>query len=118
MKLKFKTQADQTAAVQAVVDCFKGQMPHHGGIRHRLDPGTQKAAPAGPQASPAPRAGSEAAADNEAAFLNADFTLPETALLDNIHAVRRRQNLPLSDAPVKTKVAKANLDLAPVLWSS
>lgn len=25
MKLKFKTQAYQTAAVQAVVDCFKGQ---------------------------------------------------------------------------------------------
>jgi type III restriction enzyme len=24
MKLKFKTQAYQTAAVQAVVDCFKG----------------------------------------------------------------------------------------------
>jgi len=26
MKLKFKTQAYQTAAVQAVVDCFKGQL--------------------------------------------------------------------------------------------
>lgn len=25
MKLKFKTQAYQTAAVEAVVDCFKGQ---------------------------------------------------------------------------------------------
>lgn len=25
MKLKFKTQAYQTAAVQAEVDCFKGQ---------------------------------------------------------------------------------------------
>jgi len=25
MKLKFKTQAFQTAAVQAVVDCFDGQ---------------------------------------------------------------------------------------------
>ncbi len=39
MKLKFKTQAYQTAAVQAVVDCFKGQTPHHGGIRYRQDPG-------------------------------------------------------------------------------
>jgi len=27
MKLKFKVQAYQTAAVQAVVDCFKGQPP-------------------------------------------------------------------------------------------
>lgn len=111
MKLKFKTQAYQTAAVQAVVDCFKGQVPHHGGIRYRLDPGTQKAAPASPQASLALEAGSEAAADNEAAFRNADFTLPETALLDNIHAVQRGQNLPLSDALVKTKVAKVNLDI-------
>lgn len=27
MKLKFKTQAYQTSAVQAVVGCFKGQPP-------------------------------------------------------------------------------------------
>jgi type III restriction enzyme len=111
MKLKFKTQAYQTAAVQAVVDCFKGQVPHHGGIRYRLDPGTQKAAPVSPQASLALEEGSEAAEDNEAAFRNADFTLPETALLDNIHAVQRGQNLPLSDALVKTKGAKVNLDI-------
>ena len=38
MKLKFKTQAYQTAAVQAVVDCFKGQVPQQGGVRYRLDP--------------------------------------------------------------------------------
>jgi type III restriction enzyme len=111
MKLKFKTQAYQTAAVQAVVDCFKGQVPHNGGIRYRLDPGIQKAAPASPQACLALEAGSEAAADNESAFRNADFTLSETALLDNIHAVQRGQNLPLSDALVKTKVAKVNLDI-------
>lgn len=42
MKLKFKTQAYQTAAVQAVMDCFKGQPPHHGGIRYRLNPGASK----------------------------------------------------------------------------
>ncbi|MEX0618626.1 MAG: hypothetical protein WDZ76_01490 [Pseudohongiellaceae bacterium] len=29
MKLKFKTQAYQTAAVQAVVDCFEGQVAAH-----------------------------------------------------------------------------------------
>lgn len=27
MKLKFKTQAYQTAVVQAVVNCFTGQLP-------------------------------------------------------------------------------------------
>lgn len=112
MKLKFKTQAYQTAAVQAVVDCFKGQVPHHGGIRYRLDPGSQKAAPASPQAALALEAASpEAAAEREAAFRNADFTLPETALLDNIRAVQQGQNLPVSDALVKTQVAKVNLDI-------
>lgn len=112
MKLKFKTQAYQTAAVQAVLDCFKGQVPQQGGIRYRLDPGSQKSAPEIPQVSLALEAASpEAAADKEAAFRNADLTLSETALLDNIHAVQRGQNLPLSDALVKTKVAKVNLDI-------
>jgi type III restriction enzyme len=111
MKLKFKTQAYQTAAVQAVVDCFKGQVPHHGGIRYRLDPGTRKAAPASPQGALALEAAPDAAAEQEAAFRNADLTLSELALLDNIHAVQRGQNLPLSDALVKTKVAKVNLDI-------
>lgn len=112
MKLKFKTQAYQTAAVQAVVDCVKGQVPHHGGIRYRLDPGSQKAAPESPQAALALDAASpEAAAEKEAAFRNADFTLAETTLLDNIQAVQRGQNLPMSDSLVKSKVAKVNLDI-------
>lgn len=112
MKLKFKTQAYQTAAVQAVVDCFKGQVPHHGGVRYRLDPGSQKTAPASPQAALALEAASpEAAAEREAAFRNADFTLSETVLLDNIRSVQHGQNLPVSEALVKTKVAKVNLDI-------
>ena len=111
MKLKFKTQAYQTAAVQAVVDCFKGQAPQHGGIRYRLDPGIRKAAPASPQAALALEAAPEAAAEQEAAFRNADLTLSELTLLDNIHAVQRAQNLPLSDALVKTRVANVNLDI-------
>ncbi|HCF1011790.1 TPA: DEAD/DEAH box helicase family protein [Pseudomonas aeruginosa] len=111
MKLKFKTQAYQTAAVQAVVDCFKGQVPHHGGIRYRLDPGTRKAAPAHPQGALALEAASDAAAEQEAAFRNADLTLSESTLLGNIHAVQGGQNLPLSDTLVKTKVAKVNLDI-------
>ena len=40
MKLKFKIQAYQTAAVQAVVDCFKGQPPSSSdAISYRIDPG-------------------------------------------------------------------------------
>ncbi len=112
MKLKFKTQAYQTAAVQAVIDCFKGQVPHHGGVRYRLDPGSQKAALAGPQGALALEAAThEAAAEKEAAFRNADFNLSDTALLENIRAVQQGQNLPISDALVKTKVAKVNLDV-------
>ncbi len=112
MKLKFKMQAYQTAAVQAVVDCFKGQVPHHGGVRYRLDPGSQNAAPASPQAALAlDTASLEAVAEKEAAFRNADITLSEAALLDNIRAVQQGQNLPVSDALVKTKVAKVNLDI-------
>jgi type III restriction enzyme len=49
MKLKFKTQAFQTVAVQAVVECFKEQVPHQGGIRYRPDLGSQEAEPASPQ---------------------------------------------------------------------
>ncbi len=42
MKLKFKTQAYQTAAVQAVVDCFKGQAPATlAAQKYKLDPGTR-----------------------------------------------------------------------------
>jgi len=109
MKLKFKTQPYQTAAVQAVVDCFKGQTPQHGGVRYRLDPGVKKAAPVSPQSAFDLEA--EAVANQEAAFRNADVTLSEGALLDNIQQVQRLQNLPVSSELVKTKVSKVNLDI-------
>ena len=41
MKLKFKVQAYQTSAVEAVVDCFTGQ-PRSDGISYRIDPGRSK----------------------------------------------------------------------------
>ncbi len=109
MKLKFKTQPYQTAAVQAVVDCFKGQTPQHGGVRYRLDPGVKKAASASPQSALDLEA--DALVDQEAAFRNADVTLSESALLDNIQQVQRLQNLPVSAELVKTKVSKLNLDI-------
>lgn len=110
MKLKFKTQEYQTAAVQAVVDCFKGQAPTHGGIRYRMDPGVQQAQRASPQASLALDP-SEAVADKEAAFCNGGITLSELKLLDNIQQVQRQQNLPVSTELVKTKISKVNLDI-------
>ncbi|UZF20953.1 DEAD/DEAH box helicase family protein [Ralstonia pseudosolanacearum] len=98
MKLKFKTQAYQTAAVQAVVDCFKGQPPASvEAMSYRIDPGKA-------------RQGVEDLFGGDG-FKNADLALPESGLIDNIRAVQHGQNLPLSDALVKTKVAKVNLDI-------
>lgn len=111
MKLKFKTQSYQTAAVQAVMNCFKGQTPQHGGVRYRLDPGVKKTAPASPQAALNLEADMGAAADHEAAFRNADLILSESTLLDNIQQVQRLQNLPVSAELVKTKVSRINLDI-------
>ena len=98
MKLKFKTQAYQSAAVQAVVDCFKGQPPASAeAITYRIDPGQAKK-------------GTEDLF-SESGFKNADLALTDLALLDNIQQVQRGQNLPVSDTLVKTKVARVNLDV-------
>ena len=111
MKLKFKTQGYQLAAVQAVVDCFKGQMADHGGIRYRLDPGARQVRPASQQAALPLDPVDAAEQDTEAAFRNADITLSEPDLLANIQQVQRLQNLPQSTALVHTKAARVNLDV-------
>ncbi len=99
MKLKFKKQAYQTNAVEAVADCFAGQ-PKREGLNYRVDPG--RTVDAGGQAE---------AALETVGFKNADLALTPGQLLENIHAVQRRQNLPLSAALVKTKVCDINLDV-------
>jgi type III restriction enzyme len=101
MKLKFKTQAYQSAAVQAVVDCFKGQPPASAeAISYRIDPG---------RAARGQTLGSTLGTDD--GFKNADLALTDPVLLDNIQQVQRGQNLPVSDALVKNKVARVNLDV-------
>jgi type III restriction enzyme len=85
MKLKFKTQAYQTAAVRAVVDCFKGQPPATAdAISYRIDPGKAK----------------QGVEDlfAESGFKNADLKLTDIALLDNVTKVQQQQNLPLSSS--------------------
>ncbi len=95
MKLKFKTQTYQTTAVQAVVGCFKGQPPaSNEAISYRIDPGKAKT-------------GMDSLF-SEAGFKNTDLVLSDSVLLDNIQQVQRQQNLPLSDALVKTKGARVN----------
>jgi type III restriction enzyme len=98
MKLKFKTQAYQTAAVQSVVDCFKGQPPATAeAISYRIDPGKAKKGVEDLFA--------------ESGFKNADLKLTDIALLENITQVQHQQNLPQSSELVKTKVSRVNLDI-------
>jgi type III restriction enzyme len=94
MKLKFKVQLYQTNAVEAVVDCFLGQ-PFNAGVNFRIDPGSKK----------------QASMIDEVGFKNADLMLTEAQLLDNIHKVQRRQNLPMSEKIIANSSARANLDI-------
>lgn len=99
MKLKFKHQPYQAAAVQAVIDIFQGQPPaSNAAMSYRLDPGSTKN-------------GMDDLFAVDTGFKNAELTLNEVALLDNIQQAQRQQNLPLSESLVKTKVAKLNLDI-------
>lgn len=98
MKLKFKVQPYQTAAVQAVVDCFKGQPPASAeAMSYRIDPGQAQQ-------------GVKYLFDKDG-VKNAELALSDSALIANIQDVQRAQNLSLSNALVVTNVAKVNLDI-------
>lgn len=92
MKIKFKSQAYQTAAVEAVVDCFVGQ-PKINSLNYRLDKGVQK-----PQNTQQSSLDLETLSDNEEGFRNPDIKLDESELLRNIQQVQSRQNLPVSQS--------------------
>jgi len=98
MKLIFKQQAYQTRAVESVVDCFKGQ-PNTSGINYRIDPGQLK------------QESTTEFGFESSGFKNAEIGIPEQQLLENIQAVQRRQNLPVSSALVKTSISPINLDI-------
>lgn len=96
MKLKFKQQPYQTHAVDAFADCFAGQ-PKASGVSYRIDPGASAVKPVTPQQIDL--YGTQSAAEpTEAGFKNAELALSPAQLLENIQAVQRRQNLPLSPA--------------------
>lgn len=99
MKLKFKQQSFQTDAVEAVVECFAGQ-PFASGLTYRIDPG-RKTDPDGQMRLD----------DEQSGFRNNDIVLTEVELLQNIHRVQQRQNLPLSSALKTTPASKVNLDV-------
>jgi type III restriction enzyme len=93
MKLKFKVQPYQTAAVESVVDCFAGQ-PLLSGVSYRIDPG---------------RAIQGSVLDE--GYKNEDIRLTDTQVLANIKDVQKRQNLPQSDKLVESAKCKFNLDI-------
>jgi type III restriction enzyme len=94
MKLQFKIQAFQTAAVDSVVDCFAAQ-PFAGGIGYRIDPGR----------------GAQQRLGEDSGFRNADLELSGTQLLLNVQAVQRKQTLTASTTLVTSKAGKINLDV-------
>ncbi len=97
MKLKFKHQAYQTHAVEAVADCFAGQSLTTG-IQYRVDPGRVKP-------------GAQQSLLDGNGFCNNKLALTLPCVLDNIHNVQRRQNLPLSTALAGSKICPVNLDI-------
>lgn len=101
MKLKFKRQTFQTDCVNVVADCFAGQ-PKVEGVTYRIDPGETTSATVQAQ----PRLDLL-----EAGFKNRELVLTKEQLLENIHAVQQRQNLPQSSTLVSNKVCPVNLDI-------
>jgi len=96
MKLKFKHQAYQAEAVDAVVECFAGQ-PKQSGIGFRIDPGRK------------PKDGQQKMV--EEGFKNPDLRIPKQQLLENIRTVQRNQNLEQSAILVESPAADLNLDI-------
>lgn len=99
MKLKFKVQPYQTAAVEAVADCFLGQpMADPAAMSYRIDPGRASS-------------GQTERLLEQAGFRNAELQINRSQLLDNLQNVQRRQNLPVSPALVASPSCEINLDV-------
>jgi type III restriction enzyme len=94
LKLQFKIQPYQTAAVDSVVDCFTGQPRNHG-VSYLLDPGKQQQQRLG----------------DDVGLRNAELALSEPQLLRNVQRQQRQQNLPLSSSLVSSKAGEINLDV-------
>lgn len=89
MKIQFKVQPYQTAAVEAVVDCFVGQ-PYQDAFSYKIDPGTTQAVQSAQQTI---YYGLPDADSAEHGFRNQPIVLTQKQLLDNIHRVQKQANL-------------------------
>ena len=101
MKLKFKIQPYQTAAVNAVADCFAGQLPSNR-LAYTIDPG--KLSIAGGYQRPELQ-------ETRTGFCNAPLLLSDEHLLANVQNVQRGNSLPLSSALAAGPVCPINLDI-------
>ncbi|MGX9901639.1 DEAD/DEAH box helicase family protein [Arthrobacter sp. SA17] len=104
MKFQFKVQQYQIDAVDAVVECFAGQ-PRHIGVSYRIDPGRQAASE---------QPSFDILDQLDSGLRNADIALSAVQLLENVQAVQRSSNLPLSKTLVPSKAAAPtapNLDI-------
>lgn len=98
MKLQFKQQAYQTAAVEAVVNCFAGQ-PYQTGINYRIDTGLIAGL------------ADQTSLFEESGFKNGDLKISAGQLLKNIQDQQLQQMLPRSDALASTPICTVNLDV-------
>jgi len=84
LKLKFKDQEYQNAAVKMVVDCFAGQNFSQERDKYTYAVGRSS------------KGEMEMSVDSDI-FRNAEINIPEKKLLENIRAVQTEQKLPLSN---------------------
>ena len=98
MKLKFKQQAYQNAAVESVVNCFAGQ-PLQTGLSYRIDTGVV----AGQAVQPS--------LFEEAGFKNGDIKINLPQVLENIQKVQLQQYLPAATQLESNKICTINLDV-------
>ncbi|MBI5552596.1 MAG: DEAD/DEAH box helicase family protein [Desulfobacterales bacterium] len=105
MKLRFKQQAFQTEAVNAIADCFAGQ-PKFNGFKYQIDPGKEKG-----RKDQYPTQTRLDLDLHQSGFKNHALVLEPHQLLHNINAVQQSLNLNLSPKLATSKVCKVNLDV-------
>ena len=102
MNIKFKEQDYQTKAVEAVVDCFKGQ-PKTVGLKYRVDPGVVK--------REKNRQTSMDELNIPEGIKNSKIAIGLSQVLENIQAIQLKNDLPLSDTLNPTSVSDINLEV-------
>jgi type III restriction enzyme len=104
MKLQFKVQQYQTEAVDAVVDCFAGQLKHDG-VPFRIDAGRSRVTTAPTLFT--------TGSSSDSGLRNAEIMLAAHQLLTNVQAVQKTRGIALSKVLVDSKAAPGapNLDI-------